>query len=373
VRADDTARRPYEINVVLGMTGSGSFIAEGQAAALRAVEKYVNENGGIRNQPVHFVLSDSQSKPQLDVQLTSGILAQHPLFVIDGGPGAACRAASTLYAKGPVMYCLSPGFYPERGSYAFGAGIESRVGMGVVVRYLRMRGFKKLGVVTMTDIAGQEADAALKSLLAQPENADLRVVAWEHFAANDIGATTQMAKIKDAKPDVVLGWATGTPTGTLLLAYTDLGMTIPFVASQANENSRQMQQYKAMMPRDLMMYSLMFPAAPTLPRGPLKSGIDAYVRAMNATGGALGDASAAEAWDAAMISIGALRTLGTNATPDQVRAHIADLHDYYGPTGRFDFRIGNQRGLDAASAIMVRWDQPSGSWKPISGPTGTPK
>ena len=55
------------------------------------------------------------------------------------------------------MYCLSPGFFPEHGSYMYGAGIESRVGIGVVVRYLRMRGFKRLGVIMLTDIAGQEA------------------------------------------------------------------------------------------------------------------------------------------------------------------------------------------------------------------------
>jgi branched-chain amino acid transport system substrate-binding protein len=370
VRAQD--RTPYEINVVLGLTGSGSFIAEGQSAALRAVEKYVNDGGGIKGRPIHFVLSDSQSKPQVDVQLTSGILAKNVPFVIDGGPGAACKAASTLYAKGPVMYCLSPGFYPDRGGWAYGAGIESRVGMGVVVKYLRMKGYKKLGVITMTDIAGQEADTALKSLLAEPENAALQVVDWEHFAPTDLSVTAQMAKIKDAKPDVVLGWATGTPTGTLLLGYSDLGMTTPFVASQANENARQMQQYKATMPRELMMYSVMFPAAPTLARGPLKTAIDTYVKMMNATGGQLGDASAAETWDAAMILIGALRTYGTTATPEQIRNYIAGLHGYNGPTGVFDFRIGNQRGIDANSSIMVRWDAPTASWKPLSGPTGTP-
>ncbi len=371
-QAQDGLRQPYEINAILGLTGSGSFIAEGQAAALRAVEAYVNQTGGIQGRPIRFVLADSQSKPQLDVQLTSALLAKDPPFIIDGGPGAACHAAATLYGKGPVMYCLSPGFYPERGGYAFGAGIESRVGMGVVVRYLRMRGFKRIGIISLTDIAGQEADTALKSLLGEPENADLHVVDWEHFSANDISASAQMAKIKDAKPDVVLGWATGTPTGTLLLAYTDLGMAVPFVASQANENARQMEQYKSTMPPTLMMYSVMFPAAPTLSRGPLKTAIDAYVRMMRKTGGSLGDASSAETWDAALILVGALRALGTNATADQIRTYIAGLHDYYGPTGSFDFRIGNQRGLDASSAIMVRWDQPSGSWKAISGPTGTP-
>jgi len=362
----------YEINVILGLSGFGAFIAHGQSEAFRAVEKYVNETGGIHGKPVHFNLLDSQSSGQVDIQLTSAVLAKHPPFVIEGGPAAVCHAASTLYAKGPVMYCLSPGFFPERGSYVFGAGVESRVGMGVVMRYLRMKGYKRLGVITMTDIAGQEADAALKALLADPDNKDMSAVAWEHFAPADISVDAQMSKIKTANPDIVIGWATGTPTGTLLQGYKDVGLTLPFVASQANENSKQMQQYKTNLPSELIMYSLMWPAAKTLPKGPFKNAVDAYLHSMNAVGAELGDSSSAETWDTAMILIGALRSLGTNATPEQIRDYVAGLHDYYGPSGRFDFRIGNQRGLDASSAIMVRWDPKTVSWQAISAPGGTP-
>jgi branched-chain amino acid transport system substrate-binding protein len=372
VQAQDSAQRPYEINAILPLTGSAAFIGDGHAGALRAAETYINSTGGIKGRPVHFVIADSQSKPQVNVQLTTGVLAKHPPFVIEGGPVQECNAAAPLYTKGPVMYCLSPGFFPEHGSYMYGAGIESRVGIGVVVRYLRMKGFKRLGVIMLTDIAGQEAEAALKAALNDPVNADVRIVDLEHFAVTDISVSAQMAKIKDAKPDVVVGWATGTPTGTLLLAYTGLGMAVPFVASQANENARQMQQYKSIMPRTLMMFSLMFPAASAMKNGPFKSAIDTYVKTMTVTGGSLGDSSSAEAWDAALILVGALRSLGADATAEQVHAYIDGLHDYYGPTGAFDFRIGNQRGLDASSASMVRWDQPTGSWKPISGPTGTP-
>jgi branched-chain amino acid transport system substrate-binding protein len=364
---------PFEIDAILGLTGTGAFIAHGQAEALKAAEKYINDGGGIRGRRVRFNVLDSQSSPQIDIQLTTGVLAHHPPIVIDGGPGAVCRGASVLYATGAaVMYCLSPGFYPDRGSYVFGAGIESRVGMSVVVRYLRAAGYKRVGIITMTDIAGQEADAALKSLLADPANRGLTVADAEHFAATDISVDAQMAKIKASNPDVVLGWATGTPTGTLLQGYQDVGLTLPFVASQANQNAKQMEQYHAIMPHALSMYSLMWPAQGTLRNGPLKAAIGAYLRAMKSVGAELGDSSSAEAWDAVMIAANALRKLGTDATPDQIRAYISNLHDYYGPSGRFDFRIGNQRGLDTADTIMVRWDPATTSWQPISAPGGAP-
>jgi branched-chain amino acid transport system substrate-binding protein len=366
------AKRPYEINAVLALTGSGAFIAHGQSEALRAAEKYINDTGGLNGQPVHFSIVDSGSNPATDIQLTTAILAKNPAFVIEGGPAPLCRGAATLYQKGPVAYCLSPGFYPDRGGYVFGAGVESRLGMGVVMQYLRSRNLTKLGVITLTDIAGQEADAALKSLLADPANKAFKAVAWEHFSPKDISVAAQMANIKAAQPDVVIGWATGTPTGTLLQGYHEAGLTQPFVASQANENSRQMQQYKSVMPRELMMYSVMFPAESIMPNGPLKTSIQNYTKAMKAVGAELNDSSSAETWDAALILVGALRALGTNATADQVRAYVSALASYDGPTGHFDFRIGNQRGLDASSAIMVRWDPQGIAWRPISAVGGAP-
>ena len=370
--AQDAGKRPYEINAILALTGTGAFIAHGQSEALRAVEKYINETGGIAGQPVHFAVVDSASNPATDIQLTTAILGKNPPFVIEGGPAPLCRGSATLYQKGPVMYCLSPGYYPERGGFIFGSGVDSSAGMGVVMRYLRSRGLTRLGVITLTDIAGQEADAALKSLLADPANKAMRVVDWEKFSPRDISVAAQMATMKSANPDVVIGWATGTPTGTLLQGYTAAGMTQPFVASQANENARQMQQYKSFMPHELIMYSVMFPAESTLPAGPLKNAIATYTRAMNAASAELGDSSSAETWDAALILVNALRALGTNAGAEQVRAYVNNLQSYDGPTGHFNFRIGNQRGLDAMSSIMVRWDAPSAAWKPISNPGGDP-
>ena len=50
--------------------------------------------------------------------------------------------------------------------------------------------------------------------MALPENRDMQIVSFEHFAPSDISIAAQMAKIKDSKPDVVMAWGTGTATAT---------------------------------------------------------------------------------------------------------------------------------------------------------------
>lgn len=362
---------PYDVDVVLPLTGYGAFNGHAQSETLRVIEGYVNRTGGIRGRPLHFAESDSGSLPQTNIQLTSAILAHHPTVVIEGGPATLCRAVAPLYAAGPVMWCLSPAFFAERGSYGFSSGIESRVGMQVTLRYLQRAGFHRIGMLTTTDIAGQEAETALKELLGNPANAGIAVVAWEHFAPGDLSVTAQLAKIKAVQPDIVIGWSTGTPTGTILRGVKDVGLSVPFVTSNANQTYEQMEQYQQFLPPTYLMYSAMWPRYASLGNGPLKDGMAPYFASMNAAGVHI-DGSSNLVWDAAMIVVTALRRIGPDATPAQLRDAISTLHDYYGPTGSFDFRLGNQRGVGLGDCIMVRWDARHGRWLQVSAPGGAP-
>lgn len=358
-----------ELTAILPLTGYGAFIGRAQSEALDAVERYVNQTGGIRGETLRFVKLDSQSSPQVDIQLAQAAMAKHPPAIIEGGPATVCHAAATLYTNGPVMSCLSPAFFPERGSYAFSAGVESRIGIAVTLRYLQSAGLKRIGIVTVTDIAGQEADAAFKAFFAQPIYRDLSVVAWEHFGPSEISVDAQMARIKQAQPQVVIGWATGAPTATILRSFKTAGMTVPFVASQANQSWQQMEQYKTILPQQYLMYSSLWAAYDSLPPGPLKDGMTPYFRAMAASGIKLGGTSPL-AWDSAMLLVRALRALGPGASAAQVRDYLLGVHDYDGPSGAFDFRMGNQRGIGLSDAVMVRWDAATSSWKAVSAPGG---
>ena len=73
-----------------------------------------------------------------------------------------------------------------------------------------------------------------------------------------------------------------------------------------------------------------------------------------------------------MIVIDALRHLGTKATATQVRDYIEKLHDFAGVNGMYDFRRGDQRGLDPDSSVMVVWDKPDGKFVTVSKPGGQP-
>jgi hypothetical protein len=68
----------------------------------------------------------------------------------------------------------------------------------------------------------------------------------------------------------------------------------------------------------------------------------------------------------------ALRKVGMNATPEQLRSYIAGMRGWAGIDGRYDFVAEPQRGLDRNTVIMVRWDSKAGTFRGASKPGGQP-
>jgi branched-chain amino acid transport system substrate-binding protein len=80
----------------------------------------------------------------------------------------------------------------------------------------------------------------------------------------------------------------------------------------------------------------------------------------------------ATSWDAALIVVAALRKLGPNATAEQIREFIANLTDFPGIDGIYDFKANPERGLGPDSAIAVTYDPEKKVWVWLTKPGGTP-
>ena len=367
----DAQPATLQIPAILPLTGPAASLGQSESDGLRAVEKRVNAAGGVRGRMVAFAVLDSQSSPQVDVQLTNGVLAKHPSIVIDGGPATNCKSVSFLYANGPILWCISPAYYPESGSYRFSAGVNSTDGLQVTLTSLRHRNLHRIAILTATDIAGQEADAAIRMLLKMPANRALAVTGWEHFAPADISVAAQLARLRAGDPQVLIVWVTGAAIATGLTGLRDSGWNVPVVASNAVQSYALMNQLGAIIPGDFSIYSLSWPAYAVLAPGRQRDALKGYFAALDATGGHA-DGNTAMTFDVAGIVLSALQKLGPEANPDAIRAYVEGLHDYIGASGAFDFRTGNQRGLGLEDCIIARWDGPAKAWVPISGPAGTP-
>jgi branched-chain amino acid transport system substrate-binding protein len=365
------AADPYDLDVIIPLTGPGAFLGKSELTALGALEDRVNRTGGIAGRPLHFVVHDDQTSPQVAVQLANAVIAQRAAVILGSAVLANCNAMAPLVHDGPLLYCFSPALRSERGSYAFSGGVLVKDQIATSLRYLRDRGLRKIAIITSTDATGQDADRTFAEMLALPENRTLGFVDRQYFNPADLSVAAQVAHIKAAQPQVVIVWTTGTPFGTVLRSLRDVGLDAPIVASTSNATFAQMKQYAAFLPKDLE-----FPATACI--APDAAGDAATAEALKSYYAALGergvqpDFAPSTAWDSALMVVSALRKLGPAATATQLRDYLTSLRGYVGINGPYDFPASPQRGLGANAVVMVRWDAGKGAWVGSSRPGGSP-
>lgn len=347
---------PYQISVVMPLTGPGAFIGQTSQRTLRIAEEVVNRQGGIKGRPIQFVFYDDQTNPQQSVQLTNQILAKKPPVMMGSMLSAMCRAMIPLFNNGPELYCLTPAVYPQIGGWVLSANISTRDLIFGTIRYLRLHGWTRIARLTTTDASGQDSDRDVAEALKLPENKDVTIVADEHFNPSDVGVQAQMARIKAANPQSMIIWAPGTPFATALRGVHDAAMDdLPIATTSANMISSQLKQYSAFMPKNLYFQACGYSADEARTAAGYAK-VKTFEAALKANGIATPpDFQTGIAWDPAMIVVDALRALGTDATADQFRAYLNNLHDYPGISGIYDFRK-DPHGITIDDMIMMRWD-----------------
>ncbi|HXP92903.1 MAG TPA: ABC transporter substrate-binding protein [Candidatus Binatia bacterium] len=349
------AEDPYEINVILALTGPGTFLGTSQKASLDVLQEVVNKQGGIKGRPIKFVYYDDQTNPQLAVQLTNTIMAKKVPIILGSDLSATCRAMDPLFKNGPVEYCLSPAIYPPKGGYVFTSSVSTKDLITATIRYFHQRGWKRFARITTTDASGQDADVNVPETLALPEFKDMTVTANEHYNQTDQSVAAQMARIKATNPQALLIWAPGTPFGTALRAMKDAGLDIPTATTSANMVISQLKQYTGLIPKDGLYFQGYAHMAGLAENPQMKRAIDTFTAALK-DHGLDNDVQHGMAWDPAMITVNAFRALGTNASAEQIRDWIGGQKSYAGITGIYDFKDLDPHGLAARDALIFRWD-----------------
>jgi branched-chain amino acid transport system substrate-binding protein len=367
------AADPYPIDVILPLTGSAAFVGQTTQQALKVAEAEVNRTGGIKGRPLKLNFLDDQTNPQSSVQLTNQVLAKKPAVFLGSEIVAMCNAMVPLVKDGPLMYCLSPGIHPQKGTYVFSSAVSTDDLISSLIRFSREKGWTKIAIITSTDATGQDADRAFEAALAQAENKTINVVAREHFNPSDVTLSAQFAHVEAAKPQLLIAWTTGTPFGSVLRAAKTSGAAFPIATTAGNLSWPAIAQFRSILPKEL--YFSGYLGAPDTGNVKLAAAVarakSLYHQAL-AAAGAKADNGTDVAWDPLMLVVQALRTLGPSATAAQIRDYLSNLTSYAGTNGIYDFKRTPQRGLDASQVLISQWDEQKGAFVAASEPGGAP-
>ncbi len=368
VRAAD---EPYDFYAILSLTGPAAFLGRGEQVTLGALERYINNTGGIKGRPLHIVIQDDQSNPAIAVQLANQIFAKGVPAVLGPSFGATCVALQPLVNNGPVMYCLANVIHPPNGSYAFSANPSTKDFTAAAFRYMRAKGVRKVALLTSTDASGQDGEAVALEDLKSPEFRDLQLVADEHFAVGDLTVAAQIARIKAAGAQAIDAWTTGTPFGTVLRGVQEGGFDGTVMTNGGNINKAQMTQYAQFIPRDMILTGPPYMTLGIIPAR-VRLAKATFLDAMHQVNVAAPDQTNLIAWDPMLLMIGVLRKIGPSTTARQMRDELLKVTDFAGINGMYDFRRGDQRGIDPLSSPIVRWDKAEAEFVTVSKPGGLP-
>jgi branched-chain amino acid transport system substrate-binding protein len=350
---------PVELSAILPLTGNGALIGASQQQGLQVLEKQVNDTGGIAGRPLHVSFLDNQSSPQVEVQLFNDVAAKGAQVVLAGAYSAFCKAVMPIAQdKGPVTYCMSPAVRPLRGSMVFSSNIHPVDLSDASLRYFAKRNWTKVALLISTDASGQEVEGGVDGLLAKYPK--LHVVAHERFNPADTSISAQISKIEAAHPQAMLIWS-GTGIPTAFHGLQDAGSRMPIATSNSLMLYSAMTQFGPILPKPLFFAAPKWAAYPNVGSGPVRDALDAYFKAFK-TIGVKPDMGQDVAWDPGLIIVQALRTLGPDAKAAQIRDYIENLHGFAGVNGFYDFRTGDQRGLNPNDTSIVMWDPAKGTW-----------
>jgi branched-chain amino acid transport system substrate-binding protein len=365
------AAETYELPVVLPLTGGAAFLGTGEQKALQLIETSTNASGGIQGRTLKLVFHDDQSNPQIGVQLASEVIASKPAAMIGSSLVAVCRAMAPLMKDGPVEYCLSPGIHPDPG-YVFTASVSTTDLIEALIRYIRMKGWTRVAIMVSSDATGQDAENGIKAAMAMPENKSMQLVATEHFNVTDVSVVAQVEDVKAAQPQCFIAWTTGTPIATIFRAIIQAGLDIPVATTGGNMTYQQMTQYADFLPKQLYIPSSQWVVRDPKLLAPELVKPHQQFYAIYQQANAKPDEASELAWDAGQLVVDSLRKFGPQATAAQIRDHIANLTNYPGIDGIYDFKKVPQRGVDVTDAVVTRWDAKAETWQPVSKPTGVP-
>lgn len=361
------------INADLSLTGSESFLGDEERTALNALAKHVNATGGISGHKLAFNIADNQSTASTSVAIASPLVPKVPFLFVGSAATTDKPVDSLAKSTGPVIYDLSPGDHPTRGGFVYSASNSTTNQTLAYVTFAEKQGWKRIAAITSTDGSGQDGWTNIQSAAAA-SHGKVSIIDHETFDPTDVSVSTQLSKIKAAKPQALFIWTTGTPLGTVLKGMQQLNMlNIPTMTSNGNASAAELEGLKADMPSSLYLPGAPFEAgAAALPAG-LKSAVGTFETTMKAAGEKLPDEGSALSWDAGLLLVAALKKYGVNATAAQIHSYISGLTSFAGINGVYNFTdkaIPDNRGLTISSVYIVQWEPSANNWKAVSGAAG---
>lgn len=242
------AADPFLIGVISPLSGPVATVGVRQTAAIKWWAADVNAKGGIKGHKVELAICDDQGNPETAVTCARGHMQKNAALLLDTSVAGTIKAIMPLLDKGPVMIVASPIINPDPKTYVFQTSPTDLEITRGLLNYLKANHKDRLAMIASTDATG-EVGVADANAVFPPANVKLALARID-LRSND--ASIQLANVLKDNPPLLYSAYSGGGAATVVKSFTNLGLTMPLVISNANLTDAFMALIKNDMPPRLM-------------------------------------------------------------------------------------------------------------------------
>lgn len=242
------AADPFLIGVISPLSGPVATVGVRQTAAIQWWADDVNAKGGIKGRKIELAICDDQGNPETAVTCARGHMQHNVALILDTSVAGTIKAITPLLANGPVMIVASPIITPDPKGYVFQTTPTDLEITRGLLNYLKANHKDRLAMIASTDATGEVGVADAQAVFP-PANVKLSLTRID-LRSND--ASIQLANVLKDNPPVLYSAYSGGGAATVVKSFTNLGLTIPLVISNANLTDAFMALIKNDMPPRLL-------------------------------------------------------------------------------------------------------------------------
>jgi branched-chain amino acid transport system substrate-binding protein len=227
------ASEPIRIGMVASITGFGAMVGSNQKDAVIAVVEDINRKGGVLGRQIEVIIEDDKSIPTNAVIAATKLVRDLKVVALIGPslPDSGMAMIPTAEQE-QVPFIVGTPIPGELKKWVFHLGPSeestAEAVLGFALNTLRAKRIALMYEVTNYGKTG------LKIFTRDiPNHPGVSLVAKETFEVTDTNMVPQMARIKAAKPDLIVLYSGGPHSGTVAKNYKQLGITVPVLTANA--------------------------------------------------------------------------------------------------------------------------------------------
>lgn len=215
-----------KIGGLFAVTGPAAYLGQPEKQTLEMLVEQINANGGINGEKIVPVIYDTQGEESRTIQLFKRLVIKDKVIAVLGptrtGSALAIKDLAEKYQVPLIACAASKSIVDPVSQFVFKTPQSDVHVAEKLYEYLVKNGKTKIAIITAQSGYGSTGRAALFEVA---NNYPVQIIIEEKFRDTDKDMTSQLTKIKEAKPDAVICWGVGPAPAIVAKNAKQLGIT----------------------------------------------------------------------------------------------------------------------------------------------------